>query len=237
MSWWAVSSQHLPFVLHVFVDEGCNGKGCEGIVPASNDGQRQVEQDSQDGEAPVVVLEAWPPVSCVHQCQQGTCQVDKTIAHQEEAEGQKQTSSSRLCLQNWLSHALKQNHSHVNDRGHSFQAGNQYTNFCNQSSQDQGPDWLTRPRRHFEDVQERNDVITSYGLQQPWSTCNKKVTWMASFNRVFQIQAMLCAQRTHCIIHAFDVVGMHEGTLPAFLNRGMKKRRKEHGRQHLSWML
>ena len=76
--------QNLPLKLDVFVDNEGDPDRNERKVPAGHEHDGDAEDGAQDGEGPVVVLEAGPPVWRLEEGQERAGHVDKAVAHQEE---------------------------------------------------------------------------------------------------------------------------------------------------------
>ena len=76
--------KHLPLKLDVFVDDQGDAHGDKREVPAGHEHDGDAEDGAQDGERPVVVLEARPPVGRLQQGQQGARNVHEAVAHQEK---------------------------------------------------------------------------------------------------------------------------------------------------------
>ena len=59
---------------------------------------------------------------------------------------------------------------HIDDRRHVVEAGDDDSNLADEEGEDKGSDWLPFGSGLLEDAQERDDVVSRYGLQQPRRT-------------------------------------------------------------------
>jgi len=78
------TAEHLPFVFDVLVDESCDGERSKGEVPASNDGQNEVEDDAENSQRPVIVAEPWSPVGRLQDRLKHADEVHEQVAYEEE---------------------------------------------------------------------------------------------------------------------------------------------------------
>ena len=72
---------------NIFVDDKRDTNSNEGEVPTGHEHDGDAEDGPEDGQGPVVILEAWPPVGGLQQGQEGAGYIDETVAHQEEHTG------------------------------------------------------------------------------------------------------------------------------------------------------
>ena len=70
--------------LNVFVDNERDADSNEGKIPAGHEHHGDAEDRPEDGEGPVVILEAGPPIWRLEEGEQSTSHIDEAVAHQKE---------------------------------------------------------------------------------------------------------------------------------------------------------
>ena len=70
--------------LNVFVDNQRDADSNEGKIPAGHEHHGDAEDRPEDGEGPVVILEAGPPIRRLEEGEQCTGNIDEAVAHQKE---------------------------------------------------------------------------------------------------------------------------------------------------------
>ena len=67
--------------LNVFVDNQRDADSNEGKIPAGHEHDGDAEDRPEDGEGPVVILEAGPPIWRLEEGEQSTSHIDEAVAH------------------------------------------------------------------------------------------------------------------------------------------------------------
>ena len=74
----------LPLEFNVFIYDERDSDSDESEVPTGHEHDGDAADGPQDGQGPVVELEAWPPVWRLEEGQESAGHVDEAVAHQEE---------------------------------------------------------------------------------------------------------------------------------------------------------
>lgn len=135
------TDQHSPSVFDVFVDDNGHYHGDKGEVDGGHEHNHDAEHQTDQRQTPVVELETGPPIRRPQECLDGTGQVDKAVAHEEE---------------------------HGEQRRQQINVAQQDSALADAKSQDQGPRWLATLRGDGKRREEWYNTILSDGLQQSW---------------------------------------------------------------------